>query len=173
MDALGMVLGVWPGAVIRVEQLGGGRGKFSALVCHPDAFMAGIVAAAPKLFTFCAEEEASGPISVCACCGVLLYHKQYVSCCLGTSVLGQWLNSPQDVLCVDPDLGKLAFSFWFGLYELLGRNVFTYFCLICFFWNSRVCERAVTLLNNSWALLFILALTLLWRNTHHSLFSWH
>lgn len=63
--------------------------RFSVLVCHPDTFLAGMVAAAPKLLMFCAEEEASGPISVCAYYRALLHHKQYVNCYLGTSASGQ------------------------------------------------------------------------------------
>lgn len=55
---------------------------------------------------------------------------------------------------------------WLGLHEsLLGRNGFNYLCLICFIWNSVVCVRSVTLLNNTSAILFILVLAFLWRYT--------
>lgn len=55
---------------------------------------------------------------------------------------------------------------WLGLHEsLLGRNGFNYLCLICFIWNSTVCVRSVTLLNNTSAILFILVLAFLCRYT--------
>lgn len=95
----------------------------------------------------------------------LLYPKQCVSCYLGAALLGQWLNYPQESVLCGPRPGKA----WISPLAWVG-NGFTCLCLICFFWNSTLCERTVILPNNSWAVLFIFILAWsCWRDSpHHS-----